>query len=178
MSKDESKVDYFNEAFRHGLVQDFSVSFYNRTVRPNIAQKNLSNGTDAIFVYGQYDAPRFESLDKSKIASYEYNGSPLYSYHVKLRDERFNDLDGLLEKYSDIDTPPTEKLSAEKELYRLIRLLMKEERIPNNFKIQPFRDAQIDNLATKIERIAKLLDNIEKRTKNLEELAERGRVPR
>jgi len=55
-------------------------------------------------------------------------------------------------------------------------LLMREGRIQEDFELEPQRDAELDNLASKIDRISKLIDNVEKRVRSLENLAER--IPR
>ncbi|MDA4124605.1 MAG: hypothetical protein OK438_04040 [Thaumarchaeota archaeon] len=177
MSKDASKDDYFNEGQRHSLVQDFSVAYYNRDVIPDVTDKDANN-EDVNFAFskgenGSYK--NFYKLRKSEVVSYEWDSS--YSrYEVKLVDERFKELNALLDKYSDADTPSTDKLLVEKELYRLIRILMKEGRVPKTFKLQPFRDAQMSHLASSLERTTKLLDTLEKRVRGLEDLA--GKIPR
>ena len=145
-------------------MQEFVISCYNRTVVPDLADKNANR----VNIGSWRD-------DNAKI-----NGNLIWSIGGKdsfdrnfivMKDNRFSELDELLDKYSErIDCPEEEKPLIEKKLYSMILLLMKEGRVPKSFQIQPFRDSQIESLTSKIDRIAKLIDNLERRVKGLENL--------
>lgn len=178
MSKDESKDDYFNPAFRHNLVQEFCIAYYNKDFKPDVALKSETSGQDAHW-YSDSTIDLEKWKGEPGVISYIDNGrvsSAGYRYSVILRDSRFKELDALVEKYFDPDTPSADKLNTEKELYKLVRILMKDNRIPKSFKMQPFRDAQLESIAMKQERTVRLLDALEKRVASLEDLAEK--IPR
>jgi len=98
-------------------------------------------------------------------------------FFVVPRDWRFNDLEEICEKYAGvIEIPDSEKLLLEKKLYRIIMALTKEERITGEFTLQPLRDIELQKLTSTAERLAKLLEILERRVSGLEKLA--GRIPR
>ena len=169
MSDQKSKKDtYFNDDMKRRLVENFVVSYYNKLISPDLAIKTIDNKNVVMMVgpanIGKYDPNDIWSYDNS-------------SWNLVLKDNRFNQLNELVDKYSDrIETPELEKPAIEKKLYSLILLLMREGRIQEDFELEPQRDAELDNLASKIDRISKLIDNVEKRVRSLENLAER--IPR
>jgi hypothetical protein len=160
---------------KHRLVEDFVVAHYNRTVNLDL-QKKDKNGT--VLTYIMYTAD-FNKLKPTEIVSYSSYRFAGGDYSVVKRDDRFLDIEELMDKYSGIlEALVDEKVMVERKLYSSIMILMREGRINGDFKLRPVRDAQLDSIASKFDKAIKLLDNLEKRTKNLEELAERGRVPR
>ncbi|MDG6950890.1 MAG: hypothetical protein JRN12_03475 [Nitrososphaerota archaeon] len=165
MSKDGSSDSYFNEKTRHSLVQTFAVCYFNREVKPDLAQKGRTGANAEFSVhYSSLDKYPKETVWSCKLQSYSS-----YDYYMVLKDERFSELDELLDKYSDrIEVPESEKALIEKKLYSLTLLMMKEDRLPHSFRLEPVHDAEMNNLASKLERTTKLLDNLERRIANIE----------
>lgn len=173
MSKDANRDTYFTEETKHALVEDFAVSYYNRSVDnkkfvPDLAQKSVNE----INLRTAMSQTTLDKYKDSQIWSYDdYDGAyrSTYDYWVTFRDERFSELEDLLDKYTDrIEVPPTEKPLIEKKLYSLIMLLMREGRVPASFQLIPYRSAMMDRLGSGLERATKLIDNLEKRVKNIE----------
>lgn len=152
---------------RHRLVEEFVVGYYNGSIKPNLAEKNPTTGRDAEFLM---DGPQFDRTKKPDIWSFSNAVGTGYQYRVTYRDRRFSDLDRLLEMYSaGSATEQGGQPSAEERLYRLILLLMKERRLPQTFKVQPAKDSQVESLASTVERLARSMDDLEKRLKRLED---------
>ncbi len=152
---------------RHRLVEDFVVAYYNGTIKPNLAEKNPTTGRDAEFLM---DGPQFDRTKKSDVWSFSNAIGTGYQYRVTYRDRRFSDLDRLLEMYSaGSATEESDQPSAEEQLYKMILLLMKERRLPPTFKVQPAKDARVENLLATVERLTSSMEDLEKRLKRLED---------
>ena len=152
---------------RHQLVEDFAVSYYNGSIRPNLAEKNPINGRDIEYLM---DGRQFEKTNRPEIWSYSSATGTGYQYKVTYRDKRFSNLDHLLEMYSGkMAATESDQPLVEQRLYELILLLIKEGRLPRNFKIQPASDTRISNLVSMVEQLGQSIADLEKRLRRIEE---------
>lgn len=152
---------------RRRLVEDFAVAYYNGSIKPNFAEKNPITGLDAEYLM---DGPQFEKIKKSEMWASSSAVGTGYQYRVIYRDKRFSDLERLLEMYSaGVKTVESEQSSVEERLYRIILLMIKEGRLPQNFKVQPARDPRIEGLLSSVEQLTRSMEDMEKRLKTLEE---------
>ena len=173
----QSPRTYYNESFKHSLVEDFTVSYYNHSIRLDLGERDL-NGEPVIHTFD--DGLPKDEKNKKKILSYStyrntFNGE-ITQWYVRFLDERFSDFEELMGKYSGhIETPIEQKPKMEKAIYSRILLLLKEKRVNGDFKLEPLRNAQLEILANKIDRVAKLLEKLEERVSRLEKPKARTR---
>ena len=157
----------FGMTMRRRLVEDFAVAYYNGTIKPNFAEKNPITGLDAEYLM---DGPQFEKVKKSEMWASSTAVGTGYQYRVIYRDKRFSDLDRLLEMYSaGVKIVEGDQSSVEERLHRLIIQMIKEGRLPQNFKVQPAKDSRIEGLVSAVEHLTQSLDELETRLKRLEE---------
>jgi len=163
----EKEESSFSEAMRRRLVEEFTVSFYNGSVKPNIAEKNPINGRDIEYLM---DGPQFEKIRRSDVWSYGNAIGTGYQYRVVYKDRRFSDLEKLLEMCSgNVQTAEGEKQLVEQRLYEMILLMIKESRLPKTFKIQSAREAQEGELLAMVEELRRSMDELGRRLRELEE---------
>jgi hypothetical protein len=157
------------------MLEDFVVAYYNGSVKPNLAEKDPSDGREIEFLM---DSRQFERTNKSEVWSCSSATGTGYQYRVVYKDRRFSSLDQLVGMYSggvavaEEDRPPVEQT-----LYELVLTLMKEGRLPQSFRIQSSKDARIDKLNSAVERLTQALESLEKRVKSIED-ARAPEVPR
>ena len=156
----------FGEGMRQRLVEEFAVSYYNGSLKPNLAEKNPMNGRDVEYLM---DGPQFDRIRRSDIWSYGDAIGTGYQYRVVYKDRRYSDLEKLLEVYSGTATTSEEdRVLTEQRLYEMIMLMIKEGRLPKTFKIEP-RGAQEEKLFVMFEQLRHSMDELGRRVRELEE---------
>jgi hypothetical protein len=174
LEKDASdRFDYFNETMRHNLVQEFALAYYTREIIPDLAEKyEFIDGSEYThnFMTRKDVVEYIASVGgwSRVISSGTLTDSPNSEWFVKIVDKAYKDLDSLLDKYSDVDTPPDEKNKAEKELYPMTKRLMKQGRIPKEFKLQPYRDQYLEDLTLKMASMGVKMDALGRKIENLD----------
>ena len=159
----------FGEEMRHRLMEEFAVSYYNGSLKPNLAEKNPINGRDIEYLM---DGPEFDRIRRSDVWSYGNAVGTGYQYKVVYKDRRYSDLDKLLEAYSGTGTTAEgDRAPLEQRLYEMIVLMIKEGRLPKSFRI-PSRESQEDKLAAMVEQLGRSMDELGRRVKELEEKLE------
>ena len=154
---------------RHRLVEEFVVSYYNGSLKPNLAEKNPINCLDIEYLM---DGPEFDRIRRSDVWSYGNAVGTGYQYRVVYKDRRYSDLEKLLGTYSGTGTAAEEdRVMVEQRLYEMIMLMIKEGRLPKTFRIQSRRD-QEDKLLAMVEQLARSMDELGRRVKELEEKLE------
>jgi len=156
----------FSEGMRHRLVEEFAVSYYNGSVKPNLAEKNPINGRDIEYLM---DGPQFERIRRADVWSYGNAIGTGYQYRVVYKDKRYSDLEKLIEKYSGTaQTAAEDRTLVEQRLYEMILLMMKEGRLPKTFKVQSTKETQEERLLAMVEELGRSMDELGKRVKELE----------
>jgi len=164
----------FGEDMRHRLVEEFVISYYNGSLKPNLAEKNPINGLDIEYLM---DGPEFGRIRRSDVWSYGNAVGTGYQYRVVYKDRRYSDLGKLLDMYSGTGTTAEgDGAEVERRLYEMIMLMIKEGRLPKTFRIQSRRD-QEDKLLTMVEQLARSMDELGRRVKELEEKFEARNEP-
>jgi hypothetical protein len=155
---------------RRRLIEDFAVAFYNGSIKPSLAEKNLNTGKDMEFLM---DGPEFGKIPKDDMWSYSNAVGTGYQYRVVYKDKRFSDLERLLRMYSGkVTLGESDQAWVEQSLYDLILLMIKEKRLPQSFKIQPAKDPRIDVLVMEVEKLTRALSELEKRIVKVEEVSQ------
>jgi hypothetical protein len=160
----------FSQETRHRLVEDFAMAYLNGSVKPDVAERNPTDGRAIEYLM---DGPQFGRLNKEEVWSYSNAAGTGYQYRVTYRDKRFSDLDNLLGMYTgrvrveDDDMPVVEQ-----RLYEQILVLIKEGRLPKNFKIQSPKDPRVDKLVAELEQLKQVMDRIDERVRRLENQSE------
>jgi len=150
-------------------MEEFAVSYYNGSLKPNLAEKNPINGRDIEYLM---DGPEFDRIRRSDVWSYGNAVGTGYQYKVVYKDRRYSDLDKLLEAYSGTGTTAEgDRAPLEQRLYEMIVLMIKEGRLPKSFRI-PSRESQEDKLAAMVEQLGRSMDELGRRVKELEEKLE------
>jgi hypothetical protein len=163
----EATETSFGEAARHRLVEEFAVSFYNGSLRPNLAEKNPANGRDIEYLM---DGPQFERTKRTDIWSYSNAVGTGYQYRVVYKDKRYTDLERLLEMYSGtVSTADMDHNAIEQQLYEFVMLMIKEGRLPKTFKIQTPKEAQNEKLVSMVDELGRSLEELGRRVRKLEE---------
>jgi hypothetical protein len=151
---------------RHRLVEEFVVSYYNGSLRPNLAEKNPINGRDIEYLM---DGPQFERIHRADVWSYGNATGTGYQYRVVYKDKRFSDLEKLLEMYSGtVQSPAEDRTLIERRLYEMILLMMKEGRLPKTFKVQSTKETQEERLLAMVGELGRSMDELGRRVKELE----------
>lgn len=166
-TNDESDTS-FSQDMRHRLVEDFAVAYLNGSMKPNLAEKNPTNGRDIEYLM---DGPQFERINRSELWSYSNATGTGYQYRVTYRDKRFSDLDNLLGVYTGRGTIPGDDGNnmVDQRLYELVLLLIKEGRLPKSFKIQSAKDPRLDKIIAMTEQLKVSLDLLDAKVKRIEE---------
>ncbi len=152
---------------KHRLVEEFAVSYYNGSLKPNLAEKNMMNGREIEYLM---DGPQFDRVRRSDVWSYANAVGTGYQYRVVYKDKRYSDLERLLGMYSGtIAVSEEDRPVVEQRLYELILLMVKEGRLPKSFKIQPSNDAQNEKLVSMVEELGRSMDELGRRVRVLEE---------
>jgi hypothetical protein len=147
-------------------VEDFAVAYLNGSVKPNLAERNPTDGRIIEYLM---DGPQLGRLDKREVWSYSNATGTGYQYRVTYRDKRFSNLDDLLAMYSGrVRVEENDMPAVEQRLYELILVLINEGRLPKNFKIRPAKDPQLDRFLAELEQLGWLLNGIDERVKRLE----------
>ncbi len=163
----ESGDSSFGGETRHRLVEEFAVSYFNGSLKPNLAEKNPMSGRDIEYLM---DAPQFGRTKRSEIWSFGNAVGSGYQYRVVYRDKRFSDLERLLEVYSGAaSAPDADRSAVERRLYDVVLVLMREGRLPKSFRIQPGRTSQEERIMAMVEEFGRSLDDLAKRVRKLEE---------
>ena len=150
---------------RQRLVEEFVVSYYNGSLKPNLAEKNPINGLEIEYLM---DGPQFDKIRRSDVWSYGNAVGTGYQYKVVYKDRRYSDLERLLETYSGTGTTVEgDRATLEQRLYEMIMLMIKEGRLPKTFRI-PSREAQEGKLLAMVEQLARSMDELGRRVKELE----------
>ena len=162
----EERGTSFSEGMRHRLVEEFAVSYYNGSVRPNLAEKNPITGRDIEYLM---DGPQFERTQRSDVWSYGNAIGTGYQYRVVYKDKRYSDLEKLLEMYSGtVQTAEEDRTLAEQRLYEMILQMLKEGRLPKTFRVQSTKEAQEERLLAMVEELGRSMDELGKRVRALE----------
>jgi len=156
----------FSEGTRHRLVEDFAVSYYNGSVKPNLAEKNPINGRDIEYLM---DGPEFERIQRADVWSYGNATGTGYQYRVVYKDKRYSDLENLLATYSGtVQTTEEDRTLITQRLYEMILLMLKEGRLPKAFRVQSTKEIQEVRLLAVVEELGRSMDELGKRVKVLE----------
>ena len=151
---------------RRRLVEEFAVSYYNGSVKPNLAEKNPINGRDIEYLM---DGPQFERTQRADVWSYGNAIGTGYQYRVVYKDKRYSDLEKLLAMYSGtVQTAEGERTLVEQKLYEMVLLMLKEGRLPKTFQVQSTREAQEERLLAMVGELGRSMDELGKRVKELE----------
>jgi len=171
----ESGESSFSEGMRRRLIEDFIVSYYNGSLKPNVAEKDPSTGRDVEFFM---DTPQFDKTRKSDVWSFSNAVGTGYQYRVVYRDRRFSDLGHLTDVYSGTsEATEEEKASAEQNLYQLILLMIKEGRVPKTFKVKSAQEVQEQKLIAMVEGLSRSMEELGKKVKALEDKLASQQVP-
>lgn len=157
----------FSEAMRHRLVDEFVVSYYNGSMKPNLAEKNMATGREIEYLM---DGPQFEKIRKSEIWSYSNAVGTGYQYRVIYRDKRYSDLEPLLQMYTGtVPVQDGDKSTVEQKLYELVLQMIKEGRLPKSFRIQTTKEVQDVKVAEMLNEMERSLEELGGRVRKLEE---------
>jgi hypothetical protein len=163
----ESTDSSFGETRKRRMVDDFVVSYYNGSLKPNVAERDPATGRDVEYLM---DTPQFDRIRKTEIWSYSSAIGTGYQYRVVYKDRRFSDIERLLEVYSGtVEAPEDEKMGSEQSLYQLILLMAKEGRLPKSFKIQTAQGAQDQKAAAIVEELTRSMEELGRRVRAIEE---------
>jgi hypothetical protein len=135
---------YFNPKNKHRIVEEFCVWYLG------------GNATKVRIVDSVQTPPTDEDRRRDEIRRRESGGGFLRTlYRTKFVEvERFKNLKELVHKYSGLTVvPPQEKKAVQEELYGLIMQLLEDGRIEGNFRLQPYRDAELDRLTQRIDNL-------------------------
>ena len=157
----------FNDVVKHRVVEEFVLSYYNGAVRPNVAEKNMMTGREIEYLM---DAPQFQKIKKDDIWAHSSAVGTGYQYRVVYKDKRYSDLEHLLQIYTGaVSVQDEEKPLVEQRLYELILLLIKEGRLPKNFKLKSPGEMEGQKVAQLVEEMGRSLVDLGKRVRKLEE---------
>jgi hypothetical protein len=160
-----SEASFGGEA-RRRLVEQFTVSYFNGSLRPNLAERNPTNGREIEYLM---DSPQFEKTKRSDIWSYSNAVGTGYQYRVIYRDRRFSDLERLLEMYSGAaPAPEGDGPLVEQRLYEVVIALMGEGRLPKTFKIQQPGEGLAEKVLPMVEELSRSVENLSERVRKLE----------
>jgi hypothetical protein len=163
----ENADSSFGEMTKRRMVDDFVVSYYNGSLKPNFAERNPTTGRDVEYLM---DGPQFERIKKTEIWAYSTAIGTGYQYRVVYKDRRFSELERLMEVYSGtVEAPEDERARAEQSLYQLVLLMVKEGRLPRSFKIQTAQEAQEQKLANLIDELTRSMEELGRRVRAIEE---------
>ena len=157
----------FGDSTKHRVVEEFVISYYNGSVKPNVAEKNLTTGREIEYLM---DGPQFQKIKRDDMWSSSSAVGTGYQYRVVYRDKRYSDLEHLLQIYTGaISVQDDEKPAVEQRLYELILLMIKEGRLPKTFKLQPPSEAENKRVSVLVEEMGQSLEELRERVSRLEE---------
>ena len=157
----------FGDEMKRRLVEEFAVSYINGSIKPNLAEKNPTNGRDVEYLM---DAPQLDKTKKTDVWAYANAVGSGYQYRVVYKDRRFSDMDRLVQVYSGtIPASEGEGPAVEQKLYELVMLMIKEGRLPRTFQLRSTSDTENEKLVSMVEELRKSLDELGSRVKKLEE---------
>lgn len=163
----ESGDSSFGRSMRHRMVEDFVVSYYNGSLKPDVAEKNPTSARDVEYLM---DAPQFDRIRKSEVWSYSNAMGTGYQYRVVYKDRRFSDLERLMEVYSGtVQAADEDRERTEQSLYQLILLMIKEGRLPKTFRIQTTEEAQEQKMTALVEELGRSMEQLGRRVRAIEE---------
>lgn len=158
---------------KRSTVEHFAISFYNGEVKPNLCEKDPMTGRDIEFLM---DAPQFDKVNRSEVWSYSTAVGTGYQYRVSYKDKRFSGLLQLLAMYSgSVPVADSDRHMVEQRLYEMILALVREQRLPSNYKLQPPKDARetkVEGLQAEVSRLGQIIEALEIRVKALESSSE------
>lgn len=157
----------FGDGMKHRLVEDFTVSYLNGSVKPNLAERNPMNGRDVEFLM---DGFQLERTKKTDVWSYSNAVGTGYQYRVVYKDRRFSDLDRLVQLYSGtLPASEEDRPVVEQRLYELVMLMLKEGRLPKAFRVQSSDETENRKLTSMVEELGRALEELGARVRKLEE---------
>jgi hypothetical protein len=157
----------FGDSAKRRVVEEFVVAYYNGSVKPNVAEKNLTTGREIEFLM---DGPQFQKIKRDDMWSNSSAVGTGYQYRVVYKDKRYSDLEQLLQIYTGaISVQDDEKLAVEQKLYEMILLMIKEGRLPKTFKLQSPSEAENQKVSVLVEEMSRSLEELGKRVRKLEE---------
>src|SRR5713226_6325189 len=111
----ESDAASFGAGMRRRILEDFAVSYYNGSIKPNLAERNPTTGRDAEFLM---DAPQFGKIKREDVWASSSAVGTGYQYRVVYKDKRYSDLDRLLRMYSgNVSLEENDRAWVEQSLY-------------------------------------------------------------
>lgn len=163
----ESGDSSFGASTKHRMVEDFVISYYNGSLKPNVAERNPTTGRDVEYLM---DGPQFDRIRKAEVWSYANAIGTGYQYRVVYKDRRFSDLERLMEVYSGtVQSTEEDRARTEQSLYQLILLMIKEGRLPKTFRIQTAEEAQEQKVVALVEELSRSMEELGRRVRALEE---------
>lgn len=151
-------------------MEDFATACLNGSIKPDIAERNPTDGRAIEYLM---DGPEFGRLNKKEVWSYSNAAGTGYQYRVTYKDKRFSDLDDLLGMYSGTGRVEEDDMpKVEQRLYEQVLVLIKEGRLPKNFKIQSSKDLRLDKLVVELEQLKQLMNSVDERVRRLEQNTE------
>jgi len=135
-------------------------------MKPDLAERNPTDGRAIEYLM---DGPQFSRLNRREVWSYANAAGTGYQFRVTYNDKRFSDLEDLLGMYSSrVSVDKDDMPRVEQRLYEMVLVLIKEGRLPKNFKIQSAKDPRLDKLAAELEQLRQLVNEIGERVRRLE----------
>ena len=163
----EGSESSFSEGMRRRLVEDFVVAYCNGSLKPGVGEKDPSTGKDVEFLM---DAPQFDKIKKPDLWTFSNAVGTGYHYRVVYRDRRFSDLGHMVGVYSGTtEATEEEKASAERSLYQLILLMVREGRVPKAFKVRSAQEVQEQKLIAMVDDLSRSMDELGKKVRAIEE---------
>ncbi len=163
----EGNESSFGDAMKHRLVEEFTVSYLNGSLKPNLAEKNPMNGREVEFLM---DGPQLDRTKKSDVWSYSNAVGTGYQYRVVYKDRRFSDLERLVQLYTGtVPASAEDGPVIEQRLYELVMLMLKEGRLPKTFRIQSATEAENQKLVSMVEELGRTLEELGRRVRRLED---------
>lgn len=163
----EASDGSFGGGMKRRLVEEFTVSYLNGSLKPNLAEKNPMNGREVEFLM---DGPQLDRTKKSDVWSYSGAVGTGYQYRVVYKDRRFSDLERLVQLYTGtIPVSAEDGPVVEQRLYELVMLMLKEGRLPKTFQIKSASEGENEKLAAMVEELGRSLEELGRRVRKLEE---------
>jgi hypothetical protein len=163
----ESGDSSFGGAVKHRMVEDFVVSYYNGSLKPNVSEKNPATGREVEYLM---DGPQFDRIRKAELWSYSTAIGTGYQYRVVYKDRRFSDMERLMEVYSGtVETTAEDRARTEQSIYQLILLMIKEGRLPKTFRLQSPDEVQEKKAMALVEELGRSMEELGRRVRALED---------
>lgn len=147
-------------------MEDFVIASLNGSMKPDLAERNPTDGRAIEYLM---DSPQLGQLNRREIWSYSSAVGTGYQYRVTYKDKRFSDLEDLLGMYSGrVRVEEEEMPKVEQRIYEQVLVLIKEGRLPKNFKIQSAKDPGLDKIVVELEQLRQLMKDVDERVRRLE----------